>query len=44
MHSLYVMMTCHCIHMGIVQVLLAVQYTISDIAQLVSIPSVTVEN
>ncbi len=40
MHSLCVMMTCHGIHMDMAQVLLAVQYTLSDMAQLVSIPSV----
>ncbi len=41
MHSLCEMMTCHGIHMDMAQVLLAVQYTISDMAQFVSIPSVT---
>ncbi len=41
MHSLFVMMTCHGIHMDMVQVFLTVMYTISDMAQHVSIPSVT---
>ncbi len=42
MHLLCVMMTCHSIHKDMAQVLLAVQYTISDMAQLVSIPSVNI--
>ncbi len=42
LHSLCVMMTCHGIHMDIAQVRLAVQYTIYDMAQLVSNPSVII--
>ncbi len=40
LHSLCVMMTCHGIHIDMAQVRLAVQYTMSDMTQLVSIPSV----